>query len=440
MKSRIILALLPLVMLATSCFETEDVIVYGGVYGVISDKTTGEPISGASVVLAPGNMTTVIGYDGHYEFRELDAKQYLLSVSADGYASNSRQVTVIPDTDVICSLVLETFSGVRISNTHLFFSEQDVEKQIVLSRVGNQTASWMVADCPNWCKVYPEEGSISLEETSKSLQVVIDRNKAGSVQSGSFTLVVNGINNVVAIEIEKSDNGGSGEEPTIGNVANGLYGYYTFEGNTNNLVDGAVDGGAINSPEYVDGVRGKAIKLSVRDNSYVSFAEPMIANSAFSISFWVKGLSDGHIFHMAGSRSVDGIHSFEYILSMKDGRLGFDKGYTYYYAPDRIQYFIHQSIDGSKWNMITLTAAKGGSGDMNCVLYVNGRKTDVKSLSTDMLRAYKYGLSFILGGKMEMYNDSFVSAAPMTVDNLRFYSARQLSDNEVLQIYNYEKQ
>ena len=60
------------VLLMTAC-EEELPNTMGNIYGIVGDMETGEPIKGASVVLSPGNRTTVTGSDGHFEFISLEA-------------------------------------------------------------------------------------------------------------------------------------------------------------------------------------------------------------------------------------------------------------------------------------------------------------------------------------------------------------------------------
>jgi hypothetical protein len=71
--------------------------------------------------------------------------------------------------------------------------------------------------------------------------------------------------------------------------------------------------------------------------------------------------------------------------------------------------------------------------DIVC-LYVNGNLIDRQSIAG---RDYNYvgkGTKFIFGGSYEK-----ADGAMMTVDNLRIYKTRALSDDEVRQIYEYER-
>ena len=49
---------------------------------------------------------------------------------------------------------------------------------------------------------------------------------------------------------------------------------------------------------------------------------------------------------------------------------------------------------------------------------------------------YKTGIKFIMGGSLDRPD---LPATSLTIDNFRVYKSRVLSDDEVRQIYNYEK-
>ena len=93
-KLQTILAIIGIALCAVSC--SEDVVsTFGSVYGIVTDAETGEPLRNVSITLSPGNETTVTGNDGHYEFADLEAGLYKLQFSLYGYATTSRQVTVV---------------------------------------------------------------------------------------------------------------------------------------------------------------------------------------------------------------------------------------------------------------------------------------------------------------------------------------------------------
>lgn len=82
------------VALCSSCAKDEQSI-YATLYGVVTDSDNAEPISGASVVLSPGGKTKTTGADGTFEFADLDAAQYTITVQKTGYQTNRKTVTAV---------------------------------------------------------------------------------------------------------------------------------------------------------------------------------------------------------------------------------------------------------------------------------------------------------------------------------------------------------
>lgn len=57
----------------------------GTLYGVMTDAITGEPVSSAMIELQPSGIQTTTGTDGWYQFPEIEAGEYEMSVSKSGY-------------------------------------------------------------------------------------------------------------------------------------------------------------------------------------------------------------------------------------------------------------------------------------------------------------------------------------------------------------------
>lgn len=90
----------------TSCTpETYD--TYCTISGTVIDLDTGEPIQQATVTLSPSGLNTYTGYDGNFEFLDLDAKQYTVTVQKTGYSANRKTVTTIPGNVVNVSLTMQ---------------------------------------------------------------------------------------------------------------------------------------------------------------------------------------------------------------------------------------------------------------------------------------------------------------------------------------------
>ena len=95
-KLFIICSLLIFLLSIGGCSKT-DYNLFGSIHGTVTDQVSGEPIVSASIVLAPGGKTQVTGTDGSFEFVNLDAGQYTVTVQKAEYSTNRKTVTVYSD-------------------------------------------------------------------------------------------------------------------------------------------------------------------------------------------------------------------------------------------------------------------------------------------------------------------------------------------------------
>lgn len=100
------LLIMALIALATSC---EPVIydTFCTISGTVIDLETGDPIQQATVTLSPTGYNTYTGDDGHFEFIELDARQYTVTVQKTGYVTNRKTVTTVAGGVVDVSMTLQ---------------------------------------------------------------------------------------------------------------------------------------------------------------------------------------------------------------------------------------------------------------------------------------------------------------------------------------------
>jgi hypothetical protein len=94
-----------LLVMYSGCSKEEHDL-FSTVYGTVSDHETGDPISAATVVISPSGKTTVSGDDGRYEFQDLEAMQYTITVQKAGYQTNRKTVTAIAGESVKADIPL----------------------------------------------------------------------------------------------------------------------------------------------------------------------------------------------------------------------------------------------------------------------------------------------------------------------------------------------
>ena len=77
-----------------SC-DSKNQEITGGIYGMVVDKATGEPVKSAGVTLNPNGASTVTGSDGHFEFSNLEQGGYEVVIKKTDYKEfTSGMITV----------------------------------------------------------------------------------------------------------------------------------------------------------------------------------------------------------------------------------------------------------------------------------------------------------------------------------------------------------
>ena len=111
MKTKLGFILMACAMLscfATSCSDDYvDYNVLGSISGTVIDVDTHDPVQSATVTLSPSGYNTYTGDDGRFEFIDLDARQYTVTVQKTGYVTNRKTVTTIAGGNVDISITLQ---------------------------------------------------------------------------------------------------------------------------------------------------------------------------------------------------------------------------------------------------------------------------------------------------------------------------------------------
>ena len=81
--------------------------VFATVCGTVVDRETMEPIEGVSVILSPSAKNQVTGADGRFEFAELDAVQYTITVQKAGYSTNRKLLNAIAGETTETTITME---------------------------------------------------------------------------------------------------------------------------------------------------------------------------------------------------------------------------------------------------------------------------------------------------------------------------------------------
>ena len=150
------------IVLLSSCAKDE-INMFGNIYGVVLNSNTAEPIQGARVTLTPTGKSTVTGNDGSYEFVDLEAGSYKVTI--------------------------------KIKN---------------LGNSGN--IDWTITNIPSWLTVSPSQGSTGVgKETAVALSL-----NSSFADKGEQVIIVNAAGESVSIRISaditsEGETGGDGD-------------------------------------------------------------------------------------------------------------------------------------------------------------------------------------------------------------------------------------
>lgn len=175
-----------LLCISQSC-KHPDVVAYGGLYGIVADKATGEPVASAGVELLPAGLKTVTGSAGQFEFTQLEPKNYTLHITTAGYSDyTSNTISVVADQTVKVDVQIERLpQSLRIVNDKkedidsLNFggTKADISRSFNIFNDGENTLEWEVTYTAEWIKSVSKSSGSSKAWGTQALVLTIDRSK-----------------------------------------------------------------------------------------------------------------------------------------------------------------------------------------------------------------------------------------------------------------------
>ncbi len=164
---------------------TEEVDEPGSIYGVVTDKATGEPIRSAGVELSPTGAKTITGSEGQFEFTQLNPGQYTLLITKTGYtdyASSAIQVTTGQQTKTDVQIeqlppALKVVNDSREEISELDFgsAEADVARSFNIFNDGVESLEWEIVKTADWIKEISKTSGILQAGGTQAIIIAIDR-------------------------------------------------------------------------------------------------------------------------------------------------------------------------------------------------------------------------------------------------------------------------
>lgn len=418
-------------VMAIACETEDDKVATGSIYGNVTDADNGEPIRSATVSLNPGGLSASTGSDGRYEFLDLLPNQYTVQIVKSDYQSNTKRVTVVSGQTASGDLVLTKGSSkIKASTNLLDFGTKSSSLSFSVMNVGTLgNVSWSLSkEGLAWLSVSPTSGTI---EAGKSQDVIVTIARSNIKENVEGILLLNGNGESYSITVKaQAGTGGTGGTGGNANLAASLVAYYTFDGSdAKDATDNGLNGSLINSPDFVDGVSGKALFLNGMKEQYMNIPyNPFKGYVNYSVSMWVKDFGQGVLFSALGSDTKN--YDYPRLLAESTGKFVF---YTQIsYGEDPFTY-LYKSIQDGGWHMVTVVCRKT-TGSSACIkdLYIDGVLVDS---SSGEVNSATFSTKVHIGGNGDGKYNVFQS---MKVDNVRIYT-RKLEADEVAAIYELER-
>ncbi|MCM1555826.1 MAG: carboxypeptidase regulatory-like domain-containing protein [Bacteroides sp.] len=197
----------------------------GAIYGIVTDKASGEPIRSAGVELQPLGTKTVTGSEGQFEFAKLNPGVYMLNVTKTGYEQAvSNDIIVKADHTTQSDVQLEKLppslkildgAGKEVDTLNFGEAEADEARSFNIFNDGAETLQWQISKTAKWITSFSEEKGTLEAGGTQAIVVTIDRDlleekqNATTIQitsnNGSKELLVLAMNNRVAIGVNVAE-------------------------------------------------------------------------------------------------------------------------------------------------------------------------------------------------------------------------------------------
>lgn len=325
---------------------------------------------------------------------------YVVTVTVEPYQTEQVNVEIIP--------------------TSITFDKKTEQATFTIKNNNTFQHDYSITSNLDILTVSPVIGTIPAGSTHTITVIVNNRKAVTTDRTGNLTIDLSGSTRTVFINVQKYDE----EEQATIPVTRSLLAYYNFnDGSAKNAYLNDNYGVLQGTPQFIpDTPTGKGKALFLASQQYINIANSMLSSKkAFTVGMWLKDFGTGPLFVTIGSwRNTPSL----YVTN--ESKLNI----TYYSDHQKDFKTSLASYQSSGWHHIVVTANNGES----LVLYVDGIRID----SEDVGEVLAGGNKMQIGGNGDGKVNGWSWADPMKIDNVRIHSVA-LSDNEVMQIYNSEK-
>ena len=182
---------------------TEENATTGSVMGLISDHSTNTPIGGATVSMASTGHSKTTGSDGRYEFTDLPPGTYTITVSANEYQGETKDITIEAGKIANCDFQLQKgAANIEITPQSLVYASDIDQLSFTIRNGSSSTQQYTVSNVPDFASVSSSTGMIPAKGSEAIMVNIPNRKQIKEKKSGLMTVNVGNNAYVVSLTIE----------------------------------------------------------------------------------------------------------------------------------------------------------------------------------------------------------------------------------------------
>lgn len=342
--------------------EEEDKKPSGSIYGVVTNKATGEPVKSAGVELMPLGLKTVTGNNGQFEFVDIAAGKYNLYITKTGYAElKSNNITVVESQQVACDLQIEKLpAALRIIDDKnkdidiLEFGDKDGDNSRLFNifNDGPESIDWQIMYTAEWIQsITPKEGKLAAG-VIQGVVIIIDRTKLTNGDNVSTVHIISNNGNkqlkITASRLSALITLDATEITDSSAVLNGRINYPSSDFSEYGFVYGNMP-----TPSFDNGATRVAMKGYPQVGEYSIYIADLTPNIPYYVRAYLSGgLNTDVQYGKTKSFTVIKQQPFMVITELNLMVQTEDLGSFYYYDGDRA--CKNSIVSGYNWRLPTL--------------------------------------------------------------------------------------
>lgn len=196
-----IVLLLMATIIFFSCEKEDETKIVGSLYGTVTDKATGEPITNAKIELMPTGLSVKTGDDGNYEFPKVETGTYNIYVTKSGYLdyktndieineNNADKPVNIQIEKMPPALQVVDDAGKEINAIDFGDIEGDVMRSFNIFNNSETSLEWEIVYESNWIKSFSKLSGVLVAGKTQTIVVKINRTELISGQNSTVVHLV----------------------------------------------------------------------------------------------------------------------------------------------------------------------------------------------------------------------------------------------------------